>query len=403
MSDSDLIARAHHLLSLSRTVRHYEESLARAQGEHFNLFEILYVGHYEVRTHSPILAELLNPAGSHGQGGAFLARFLSLLEIRDFETEGAAVQTEVSIGALGRLDIVITDRRRERRIFIENKIYAGLQTRQLERYQEHDPKARILFLTLNGDAPSDTDIVAVPNLQLISYRTHILAWLDGCRKEAATAPAVREAITQYIHLIQRLTQQNPSARMNRELSRTILDSEQNLRAYYALRNAGQHIEDEIAAWVTTELGKVATSLGLKMISNKSLREQWSGFAFHHPLLEQGNITLNFEFDRAGFRDFCAGFAYIDHVKGSPAKDTLKIKLAEFRGGTAHQSQHWPAWFYWSEYQHWTDGETWSAIRYGQFVSDAESVLKRMLSIAQDTFYASSQVTDAKGPVIAKNT
>lgn len=382
MSDPALMSRAHHLLSLSRTVRHYEEALARAQGEQFNLFEILHVGHFEVRTHSPILAELLNPIGSHGQGSVFLARFLSLLEIRDFDTEGASVQTEVSIGEFGRIDIVIADRRRERRIYIENKIYAGLQERQLERYQEHDPKARIVYLTLNGDLPSGTDIAAVTNLQLVSYRTHILAWLDGCRKEAATAPAVREAISQYIHLLQRLTQQNPSTRMNREISQAVLASEENLRAYLALRNAGQQIEDDIVAWLTAELSKAAHELGLTMTQPKELRESYGGFAFHHALLTQGNITLNFEFERSGFRGFCAGFAYIDVATGSAAKATLKAKLAEIRSETVHQSQYWPAWFYWSEYENWSDAETWTSIRYGQFLSDAKSILRQMLVIGE---------------------
>ena len=384
MSDPAIMTRAHHLLSLSRTVQHYEEALARAQGEQFNLFEILHVGHYEVRTHSPILAELLNPIGSHGQGSAFLARFLSLLEIRDFDIEGASVQTEVSIGVLGRIDIVIADRRRERRIYIENKIYAGLQERQLERYQEHDPKARIVYLTLNGDAPSGTDVAAVTNLQLASYRTHVLAWLDGCRKDAATAPTVREAISQYIHLIQRLTQQNPSTRMNREISQAVLASEESLRAYLALRNAGQQIEDDIVAWLTAELRKHADELGLAMTQPVALRETYGGFAFHHPKLTQANITLNFEFERSGFRGFCAGFAYIVEAKGSPVKATLKAKLEEIRRETVHKSQYWPAWFYWSEYENWNDAETWTAIRYGQFLSDAKAVLRQLLAIAEKT-------------------
>ena len=46
------------------------------------------MGHYEVRTHSPILVELLNPQGTHGKGSAFLRLFLALLEIRDFEPDG---------------------------------------------------------------------------------------------------------------------------------------------------------------------------------------------------------------------------------------------------------------------------------------------------------------------------
>ena len=132
MSDVSLLSRSRHLLSLAGTIHHYEEALTQASGERFNLFNILHVGHYEVPTHSPMLAELLNPKGTHGQGFVFLKHFLVELNVHDFDAESARVETEVSIPQ-GRLDIVITDGNR-RSIFIENKIYAVLQDKQLERY-----------------------------------------------------------------------------------------------------------------------------------------------------------------------------------------------------------------------------------------------------------------------------
>src|ERR1035438_5371338 len=135
MSDVSLLHRSQHLLSLAKTIRHYEEALTQANGERFNLFNILHVGHYEVRTHSPMLAELLNPKGSHGQGAVFLKHFLAELNIHNFDAESARIETEVSIPQ-GYLDIVITDRNR-RSIFIENKIYAVLQKDQLGRYHRH--------------------------------------------------------------------------------------------------------------------------------------------------------------------------------------------------------------------------------------------------------------------------
>src|ERR1017187_3561212 len=115
---SDDTHRSRHLLSLAKTIRHYEEALAQANGERFNIFN---VDHYEVRTHSPMLAELLNRKGSHGQGAVFLRHFLSELKIHDFDAESSRVDTELSIGAFGRLDIVLTDGN-HRSIFIENKI-----------------------------------------------------------------------------------------------------------------------------------------------------------------------------------------------------------------------------------------------------------------------------------------
>jgi hypothetical protein len=155
MSDVSLRSRSLHLLSLAKTIRHYEEALIQANGERFNLFDILQRGDYE-RTHSLMLAELLNYQGSHGQGAVFLRHFLASLKktIENFDPELVEVKTEFSIGELGRLDIKITDRN-NRSIYIENKIHAGLQENQLGRYHEDNPKANLLFLTLNGEDPSD--------------------------------------------------------------------------------------------------------------------------------------------------------------------------------------------------------------------------------------------------------
>lgn len=41
------------------------------QGENFNLISLLGMERDEVRTHSRIVGDLLNPKGSHGQGGVF--------------------------------------------------------------------------------------------------------------------------------------------------------------------------------------------------------------------------------------------------------------------------------------------------------------------------------------------
>ena len=170
--------------------------------------------------------------------------------------------------------------------------------------------------------------------------------------------------------------------MDRQISQAVLASEENLRAYHALRNAGQQIEDDIVAWLTAELRKIADEFGLTMTQPEALRENYGGFAFHNAKLTQGNITLNFEFERSGFRDFCAGIAFIDKAKGSTSKDSIKAKLEEIRRGKVHQSENWPAWFYWSEYQNWSDAKTWAATRYGQFLSDAKAVLRQLLIVGE---------------------
>lgn len=386
-----------HLLSLVDTIQRYEERFSRSQGEYFNLFDVLHVGHYEVRTHSPMLAELLNPRGLHGQGDVFLLRFLDQLGITDFVTRDAEVSTEVSIGELGRLDIVIAERSGSGRIYIENKVQAGLQGRQLERYHEHNPKAALIFLSLTGEPPEGLDVNSISTLKLISYRTDIVAWLEACRKEAASVPPVREAITQYLSLVRRLTQQNPGSRMNSEIAQAVIQNETNLKAFFTLQAASQHIEDELAAWVEQQLRVVAEELDLAFSRDGVLRQQDGGFAFRHRGLDGANISINLAFDRSGLRDLCAGFAYIDSSKTNFAHAAIKAALGRANLGKVFQSEPWPAYIYWGKYLNWTDGETWAAIRFGTFVADVRELLNRLLKIGQSIAASGSDPTATNLP------
>lgn len=90
------------LLNRTRTITYsakklYEEEWKR--GEKFNIFNILNLSQDETKLHTPFIAELLNPKGSHGMKDAFLREFI---EISDIDTEldikEATVETEYSIG-----------------------------------------------------------------------------------------------------------------------------------------------------------------------------------------------------------------------------------------------------------------------------------------------------------------
>ena len=72
------------------------------RGECFNIFQILGVSTSEVRLHSAILAELLNPNASHGLLSKFLLSFLNNIIRRenapfDFDVDSAKVSVEYSI------------------------------------------------------------------------------------------------------------------------------------------------------------------------------------------------------------------------------------------------------------------------------------------------------------------
>ncbi len=127
------------ILDQVRLLKSKYDELAAVTGEQFNVFSILGVEADEVRTHSPFLANLLDPQGSHRQGAAFLELFLELEELKSSgaeeykNPETFRVSKEASIDQ-GRIDILLENK--EACIVIENKIYAGDQYRQLAKYYE---------------------------------------------------------------------------------------------------------------------------------------------------------------------------------------------------------------------------------------------------------------------------
>ena len=148
----------------------------KSRGESFNIFSICGVNHYEV-THSAIIAEFLDPQGSHGQGLAFVKVFVESLNLQDFDfsLDGVEVTTEM-VTPNGRIDIVISNGNKQA-IIIENKIYAGDQWEQLKRYDEYAKSKyhngyKILYLTLYGSDPNDEASKEVKYLT-VSYRHHI--------------------------------------------------------------------------------------------------------------------------------------------------------------------------------------------------------------------------------------
>ena len=193
------------------------------RGECYNVFNVLGVDNMEL-SHSAFLAALLNPDGSHGMQDAFLKAFIDTIAHGgtkpELDTAHAKVYTEYNIGNItettgGRIDILITDHSETgsgkdsgHAIIIENKIWAADQPNQLVRYHNFAPEAALLYLTLNGDEPSDQSKGTLTNYRCISYRNDIIDWLQQCAQLAFDKPRVRETINQYINLLQQLTNQN---------------------------------------------------------------------------------------------------------------------------------------------------------------------------------------------------
>lgn len=218
------------------------DKLAAETGKHFNVFSILRIKRKEVITHTPILAELLNPHGSHHQGGAFLKLFLETC----IEHQEPAIHNNPDTFRVrseertdqGQFDILL-EKEKEACIVIENKIDAGDQNSQLNKYYEDakkrftDKPIKLIYLTLDGSEPSQKSLKAVngqgndlsiDDVICISYREHIINWLQECIKlqEVQRISPIREIIFQYRDLLNDLTGQPTNTRYSMELTEILI-------------------------------------------------------------------------------------------------------------------------------------------------------------------------------------
>ena len=243
-----------------------EESLRR--GERFNMFQVCGVDHYEVM-HSAIIASFLDPKGNHGQKDKYLKAFISISDDKTgIETSSCSVYTEY-VTKEGRIDILIEDKK-GKGIIIENKVYAADQWEQLKRYDKFsqdkygEGNYTIYYLTLDEHDASDDSGKGI-NYTRISYKKHILNWMDESIKESATIPLIRETLIQYRNHIKKLTNIDMDTK-NKEKLLDILKG--NLSEVVNILRFESEIRQEVRRmYINTVLAKVARANGFEIDEN----------------------------------------------------------------------------------------------------------------------------------------
>ena len=307
--------------------------IRKANGENFNLFQILGMTSNEVKTHSRFIAELLNPKGSHDMGDVFLRLFIEQLNAAEthFDTnngetltrhfhgfssyKGESAIVEAYAGKVtetdgGRIDILVNCSE-GRKIIIENKIYAGDQKLQMIRYDTYGRSTgkeyKLIYLTLDGKQPSDESKGALINdhhYACISYQDDIVEWLEKCRKEAVIHTPLRESITQYINLIGYLTGSTANSTMKNELIETITKNKQSFAA--ALEIAGvveeakQQVYYEFAVKLKERIHQKVNGLVIEV--NSKFGDKWKRFDIRDATSENPhlNVSLTAMWDKRSF-------------------------------------------------------------------------------------------------------
>lgn len=330
------------LKQISIINKKYEE-IAAITGEHFNLFSIMKMETSEDWTHSAFITEFLNTKGSHGQGNKFLKLFIEYVNqeilkqnIQNgpiFQFDYCSAKLKKRIGPInddktngGEIDIYIEDG--DNCIIIENKIYAKDQQNQLLRYYNYAKRKKtcwLFYLTLDGRSPDDfasgSEEVKKKVIP-ISYKKHILGWLELCKREVSDLPLVRESLTQYINLVKKLTNQSINRKMDAEIVNTIISSTEALTAAFDVCKNIENVYDPLLDMLKKQLREKAELHGFKTEDrawgNSNRTSDDSYFHFYLPNTKFGTyIALGF--DRKNCQDFSVG-VYSDNEKLPPGTE-----------------------------------------------------------------------------------
>lgn len=280
------------LLSQISLLSKKNNEILEIMGTRFNIFHILGVSHYE-NTHSTILAELLNPEGTHGLHNSFLKLFLDINQIEGFDSRNALVRTEVAVSEYGRIDILIESSNWA--VIIENKFYAKDQPEQLKRYNEYAigkygvGNYMILYLTPDGRYASDDSGRGV-DYRCISYKKTIIEWLGQCVGIAVHRPLVRETINQYINYLKQLTGQDMSTIVQSEII-NLLSQNENIESVLQIPTYIEAVKDAI---MTKMIQSVALECGVKGGLRTDLKER--EFYFYKESWKEGT-SIYFGLDK----------------------------------------------------------------------------------------------------------
>ena len=173
--------------------RDAKQHLDRFLSADFNVFKVIRPNEDRL---SDIIADLLDPSGSHGQQRKFLDAFLQVIGRPDLKAKKLLqVDTQVQTDhnrehPLGKMDILVEFEHFG--LAIENKVGAEELLEQLQRYHDHlknkygEDQFCLVFLTLEGDKPTSIEdplkeeLMNEKKLICISYNRDMLKWLEEC-------------------------------------------------------------------------------------------------------------------------------------------------------------------------------------------------------------------------------
>lgn len=385
-----------HILQKASTIKQKYDALNLEQGVHFNIFSIMRAEWDEVRTHSRVLGELLNPNGSHGYENLFLKEFIRIVEIeaeakKQALTDKYEVILEEYLGPKtensgGSIDIVIKNLSRpDFSIIIENKVRASEQKNQLLRYRNAYPKSHLIYLTRFGTASQQKSSIDTDYIQM-SYSEDIVRWVERCIEIVNKKPRIKQILSHYCDTIRTITNQNTNALMNNDLKNLILDTPENFESFQALEKAARNLKSFIIEHkIVPALKVLAKKHALEFSS--TLDGNWPSFRFENTEMLELGVCINFSSSsKSKLNSMVFGFLPKEsNNRNQIIEKKLQTLFRQKYKPVTSGYENWAAVGYTKKYKDWENLDTLKTIYFSteEFILFIEDGIEKLLGIVNN--------------------
>lgn len=319
---------------------------------------------------SAIFADLLDPHGSHGQGGLFLDLFIKRLEGEHAWMKPSLdwrVVTEKQAHGQRRIDIYMESM--AGLIGIENKPWAADQDRQLADYADFLEKQAAgrpwMLIYLGNSSPAQNSIGADQmdalrrdgRMALLSFY-QIVGWLSDCAAHSRSL-VVRVFLEELAKFVRTDINEEMDMSEAGEVVAEVRKSRESIEAAFAIGNALKAVKKSLLVDFRGRLEAMSIDHGFKVQWDSGMDEDWpccSGFGL---VLSEGDSKyLRIEFGASGLRSMYWG---IMRQSGQVEKDdeiwgSIHDVMRIF--GNGRRSDWWPWYsmvpdsYFGQEYRSW---------------------------------------------------
>lgn len=300
------------LEALAETRRH----LAPQMAPDFSIFRFMRSDEYGL---SAVLADLLNPEGTHGQGPVFLDAFIAMTGSCAPWASGPHawhVTTEERANDRRRIDIHLASA--GGLIGIENKPWAPDGNLQLSDYADYlagmaaGRKWLLVYLCNNDPDPLSIStekrqtLAAQGNFLRVDY-TQLTSWLTRCTN-LAQALAVRVLIEQTASFVRKNINMEQDMTTEKEIAAAVLESAQSFTAALHIAKTMVVAKSDLLQRLRADLDRELTVSGMALADwglDSPNAPRFRGWNITFPEAVEP-ITLRFQFEWASLRKFFWG-------------------------------------------------------------------------------------------------